>query len=363
MYETFYGLRERPFDLISDSRFMLLTSKHREALSAVKYGISGRKGLTLLIGEAGTGKTTVIRKALDDFQTDGHRVAYLSNPTLTLGEFVEWLAVEFDLSEAAKTSKARFLRELTALLTEGREAGRLTGLVFDEAQGLPTALLEEIRLLSNIETPTEKLFPVVLAGQPELVDRLNEPTLRQLKQRVALRSTLMPLEASEVAAYLAGRIQRAGGTPSQLFSREAVLAVAEHARGIPRVISVICDNALIHGLALERRPVTREIIEEVCHVLDLGRTAFKEKDAHSDANVRAPRAEVSLEMVDVTSTSADLEPRPAAANIVLDHVRTYNPGANGTQPRSASDLFRYFGGLRRFPWWARSAPDVRSNSG
>ena len=279
MYETFYGLRERPFDLISDSRFMLLTSKHREALSAVKYGISARKGLTLLIGEAGTGKTTVIRKALDEFQTDGHQIAYLSNPTLTHGEFIEWLAVELDLSEAAKISKARFLRELTTVLTESRQAGRLTGLIFDEAQSLPTALLEEIRLLSNIETPTEKLFPVVLAGQPELVDRLNEPTLRQLKQRVALRSTLMPLDASEISAYLAGRIQRAGGTPSQLFSREAVLAIAEHARGIPRVISVICDNALIHGLALGRRPVTREIIEEVCHNLDLGKTAAMENDA------------------------------------------------------------------------------------
>jgi general secretion pathway protein A len=363
MYERFYGLRERPFDLISDSRFMLLTSKHREALSALKYGISGRKGLTLLIGEAGTGKTTVIRKALDDFQADGHRIGYLSNPTLTLGEFIEWLAVEFDLSEAAKTSKSRFLRELTTVLTETREAGRLTGLVFDEAQSLPTRLLEEIRLLSNIETPTEKLFPVVLAGQPELVDRLNEPTLRQLKQRVAIRSALMPLEGPEVAAYVAARIQRAGGTPAQLFSQEAVLAIAELARGIPRVISVICDNALIHGLALGRRPVTRDIVEEVCSILDLRRVAAEEKKPDFFVERSTPTAGVSLEMVEAGRLASSVASKLPAANIAGESDSGSSTGESGPQPQSGHDLFMRLGSRRRLPWWARPFPGVRSNSG
>ncbi len=361
MYETFYGLRERPFDLISDSRFMLLTSKHREALSALNYGISGRKGVTLLIGEAGTGKTTVIRKALEDFQADGHRIGYLSNSTLTLGEFIEWLAVEFGLSEAARTSKARFLRELTTVLIETREAGRLTGLVFDEAQSLPTPLLEEIRLLSNIETPTEKLFPVVLAGQPELADRLNEPTLRQLKQRVALRSTLMPLEGPEVAAYMAARIQRAGGTPAQLFSQEAVLAIAELAKGIPRVISVICDNALIHGLALGRRPITRDIVEEVCGILDIRRMGAEDKKPDFFVERGAPGAGVSLEVIDATRLTPKIQPKLPAGNIAPEPVS--GAGASERQSRTDPDLFKGFGSRRRLFWWARPFSGARSNSG
>lgn len=265
---------------------------------------------------------------------------------------MEWLAVEFNLSEAATKSKARFLRELTEVLTQLRQAGRLTGLVFDEAQSLPTPLLEEIRLLSNIETPTEKLFPVVLAGQPELVDRLNEPTLRQLKQRIALRSILMPLEGSEVAAYLAGRIQRAGGTPSQLFTREAVLAIGEFARGIPRVISVICDNALIHGLALERRPVTRDIIEEVCQVLDL-RSAARENNG--GFSMEGPRGGVSLQTIDVTGTTAGVQPEPSAT-AAPDPVRE---SGHDREPRTATDLFRHFSHRR----WTRVPSGARSNSG
>jgi general secretion pathway protein A len=354
MYETFYGLRERPFDLISDSRFMLLTSKHREALSTLKYGICGRKGLTVLIGEAGTGKTTVIRKALEEFEADGHQIGYLSNPTLTLKEFIEWLSVEFRLSEEATSSKARFLRELTTVLTQHREAGRLTGLVVDEAQSLPNTLLEEIRLLSNIETDTEKLFPVVLAGQPELVHRLNDPTMRQLKQRVALRCTLMRLEGSEVASYMAGRIQRAGGAPAELFTREAVLAIAEFAKGIPRVISVICDNALIHGLALGRRPVSRDIVEEVCGVLDLRKAAETPK-AYSSVEPGAQRNDISLEVVDANPlTNAEL---PLSASRITGN-QSSESGTTGEQ-QGEPDRATRFGSRSRFFWWARSVSGVR----
>jgi general secretion pathway protein A len=352
MYETFYGLRERPFDLISDSRFMLLTSKHREALSALKYGIAGRKGLTLLIGEAGTGKTTVIRKALDEFQADEHQVGYLSNPTLKLGEFIEWLAVEFKLSDAATASKARFLRELTETLGAHREAGHQTGLIVDEAQSLPTPLLEEIRLLSNIETPTEKLFPVVLAAQPEIVERLNEPGLRQLKQRIALRSTLLPLEGPEVAAYLAGRIQRAGGTPAQLFTREAVMAIAEFGKGIPRVISVICDNALIHGLALGRRPVSRDIIEEVCNGLDLKKIAADGSTSHWSPEVPVKRTDISLEVVETPRAA-----QPAFSS-GRDQIRPIE-ATEASEPETRTDRFNRLAPRSRFLWWSRSVSGVR----
>lgn len=357
MYESFYGLRERPFDLISDSRFMLLTSKHREVLSALKYGIFGRKGLTLVVGEAGTGKTTVIRKALSDFHNDGgHRIGYLSNPTLTLGEFIEWLVVEYELSPGSALSKARFLRELTTRLTEQREAGRLAGLIVDEAQSLPLPLLEEIRLLSNIETPTEKLFPVVLAGQPELVDRLNAPNLRQLKQRIALRSTLMPLDSNEVAAYLAGRIERAGGTPAKLFTREAVAAITEHSRGIPRVISVIADNALIHGLALAQQPVTREIVEEICRMLDLrDSTGQAPNDFPSETGTLSKG--VALETVDVSSLGLTADAaRLSVASEVASGTDTVAPVADGKP-----ELFGQVAPRSRFLWWSRSG--VRGNVG
>jgi general secretion pathway protein A len=162
------------------------------------------------------------------------------------------------------------LRELDQLLRTRLTGGVSSALLIDEAQSLPHELLEEIRLLANMETPNDKLLPVVLAGQPELGDRLNEPALRQLKQRVALRCDLMPLQLQETAAYIHSRLQRAGGRSSEIFTREAVVAIHEGARGIPRSVSVICDNALISGFAADRKPVDEDIVFEVCRDLDFG---------------------------------------------------------------------------------------------
>ena len=161
------------------------------------------------------------------------------------------------------------LEQLERSLRDRRARGEITALVIDEAQSLSVELLEEVRLLANIETPTEKLLPLVLAGQPELADRLNDPALRQLKQRVALRCELNPLELSETAAYIASRIRTAGGEASKLFTREAVVLIHEFSEGIPRTISVMCDNALLGGMALGRQPVDREIVNEVCRDFDL----------------------------------------------------------------------------------------------
>src|SRR4029077_7764883 len=185
---------ERPFDLTPNPRFLYLTGRHREALSNLRYGVEGRKGVTLLIGEAGTVKTTVRRAALEEQQGRLIHAVTVSNPALTRPEFFEFLAASFELSQNAANSKSRFLFELTRLVKEQREAGIVTALMIDESQSLSDELLEEIRLLANIETTTEKLLPVVLIGQPELADRLNQPNLRQLKQRVALRCVLTPLD-------------------------------------------------------------------------------------------------------------------------------------------------------------------------
>jgi len=268
MYETFYGLRERPFDLTSNPRFLFLTPGHREALSTLQYGLTARRGITLLVGEAGTGKTTLIRAAMAQMATAHTAVAYLNNPTLTRQEFFEFLARSFRLGNDAGSSKACLLDRLYALGLELRRAGGMTALIVDEAQSIPDELLEEIRLLSNLETNSDKLLPIVLAGQPELADRLNGLSLRQLKQRVALRCQIPPLDLRETAAYIAKRIRIAGGESTQIFTREAVRAVFERSGGIPRTISVLCDNALVTGFALERRPVDAEVVAEVAHEFD-----------------------------------------------------------------------------------------------
>jgi general secretion pathway protein A len=269
MYEAFYGFRERPFDLTPNPRFLLLTGKHREALSNLQYGLTSRRGLTLLVGEAGTGKTTLIRAVIQDYKKQGAIIAYLNNPTLSRSEFYEFLTGAFGFGAKTVTSKTALLGELGAVLERRRASDLMTSLVIDEAQALPDELLEEVRLLANIETATDKLLPIVLAGQPELADRLNQISLRQLKQRVALRCELAALDAKETAEYIAGRIRVAGGNSVMVFTRQAVDTIFERSGGIPRLISVICDNALISGFAADRRPVGRDVVEDVCRDFDL----------------------------------------------------------------------------------------------
>jgi general secretion pathway protein A len=272
MYEAFYGLKERPFELVPNPRFLFLTSRQREALSNLQYGLTTARGLTLLIGEAGTGKTTLVQAALADPAAAGVRVVLMSNPTLTRAEFYEFLARAFALTEAAGASKTRFLFELRRELQERHKAGILSALVIDEAQSIPYELLEEIRLLSNIETTTTKLLNVILAGQPELSDRLNDTSLRQLKQRISLRCQLKPMELNETASYIAGRLRIAGGRPELIFTREAVGAVFQSSGGLPRTVNVICDNALIGGFAAQVKPINAAFVDDVCRDFDIRQT-------------------------------------------------------------------------------------------
>jgi type II secretory pathway predicted ATPase ExeA len=278
MYQRFYGLRELPFELTPNPRYLYLTARHREALSNLQYGLFSAKAVTMLIGEAGTGKTTLLRAALESDSCRNVRCVYLNNPALTRGEFVEILARRFELSADAALSKAAMLGELEQVLHERRAKSEITALVIDEAQTLSAELLEEIRLLANIETPTEKLLPLVLAGQPELGERMEDPCLRQLKQRVALRCDVSPFTLPETAAYISSRIRTAGGEASRLFTREAVTLIHECSRGIPRTINVVCDNALVTGLALNRHPVDREMVLEVSRDFALLRETAHEAD-------------------------------------------------------------------------------------
>jgi general secretion pathway protein A len=269
MYQQFFGLRELPFDLNPDPRYLLLTRRHREALANLEYGITSRKTLTVLVGDAGTGKTTVVRAALQSEACRAVRTLYLSNPALTREEFLDFLASGFSLGLEAAESKAVLLQRLEEELLERRRLRVITALVIDEAQSMPIELLEEVRLLANIETSTEKLLPLVLIGQPELADRLNEPALRQLKQRVALRCMLGRLNRDETDAYVTGRLNVAGANGRKLFTDEAIDLIHLHSSGIPRTISVICDNALVSAFAMQQKRVGGSIIREVCEDFDL----------------------------------------------------------------------------------------------
>ncbi len=327
MYKDFYGLRELPFELTPNPRYLYLTRSHHEALSNLQYGLSAGKALTLLVGEAGTGKTTLLRAAVASEWCRHVRCVCVNNPTLTRDEFIEVLARAFDLGPQASRSKTTLLAEIEQLLRERGSRGETTALVVDEAQSLSAELLEEIRLLSNLETATEKLLPLVLAGQPELSARLEEPGLRQLKQRVALRCELTPFGLKETAGYIASRIRTAGGEASRMFTKEAVMLVHECSHGVPRMVNVMCDNALVNGFALGRRPVDRAI------VLDVSRDFRLSKQGDEG----------------LTPETAGAQNGQAAPSVKVDsegkapHAVTWSPGAEqASRPRR----FAFFGSRR-----------------
>lgn len=269
LYAEFFGLDKAPFDLTPNPSFLFLTRQQAEALGNLRYALTSSRGFALIIGEAGTGKTTLVRAALERIGETASRYVVVNNPTLARSEFYELLAQGFDLSEAARHSKTQFLKELQAQIEERHARGGITGLVIDEAQSLPDELLEEVRLLGNIETATAKLLNVVMCGQPELAERLNDPSLKQFKQRLALRCELRALNLGETASYISGRLRIAGGSPKDIFTRDAVVAIHEASGGIPRVINVIADNALIGAFAAQTKPVSVEIVDDVCRDFDV----------------------------------------------------------------------------------------------
>jgi general secretion pathway protein A len=323
MYGAYYGLKESPFDLTPNTRFLFLSARQREALGNLRYALGSSKGFTLILGDAGTGKTTLVRAALSELGDTPYRYVLVSNPTLGRAEFYEFLARSFGLSEEARTSKTRFLLELEQDVEARFAAGGLTGLIIDEAQSMPHELLEEIRLLGNIETSTTKLLNIVLIGQPELADRLNDDSLRQLKQRVALRCELKPLTLSETTIYIAGRLRIAGGTPEKIFTHEAVVRIHQAAAGIPRTINVVCDNALIGGFAAQAKPVTVALVEDVCRDFDLQAGLPNAKPFAPEAVAAPPPA---------AEAPAKPSPRAAAAR----------PAAARPEPDMRKRIFNFF---------------------
>ena len=304
MYETFFGLRERPFDLTPNPRFMYFSPRHTEALVNLEFGIESRKGVVVLTGEAGMGKTTVLRAAIAKQRDHEVRCVYLNNPLLTRAEFLEFLANALQLSPAAERSKTRLVAELSSRLTEERERGATVVLLVDEAQSLSNELLEELRMLTNIETHSEKLVTLVLVGQPQLTERLNDERLGQLKQRVELRCTLVPFDLAETVMYIRNRVRIAGGDAVKMFTRDAIQLIHERSRGIPRSISVICENALVGAFAENQKPVTRALVQEVCDEFDLSPEVPPDITDEDDGEAPKPPAQQSIEPTTVTTPTA-----------------------------------------------------------
>jgi len=271
MYKTFYSLKRNPFEITPDPSFLFATRRHNEALAALYYGVRRHKGFVVLTGEVGTGKTLLLRCLLQLLkQSDDVKYAYVFNGRLSPLEFLQYIAGDLGLPAAGK-NKSELLLQLAGYVVARGEKKLTTVLVVDEAHHLSTDILEEIRLLTNLETADEKLLQILLVGQPELDEKLDSVELRQLKQRIALRSHLLALDLNETKGYIERRLQLAGSpNPSSLFPQETVAAIHRHARGIPRLINTICENALIAAYARQAASVAPDIIDGIAKDFRLG---------------------------------------------------------------------------------------------
>ncbi|MGH9350591.1 MAG: ExeA family protein, partial [Terriglobia bacterium] len=267
MYKGFFGLERGPFEISPDPRFLYPTARHYEALANLYYAIRERKGFVVLTGEVGTGKTLLVRCLLEKLAKQRVKYAYVFSPTLTPVELLRYIAADLGLHIDWK-DKSDLLLGLSRFLIRQNEEGLTTVLVIDEAHLLSKEVLEEARLLNNLETPRGKLLQIALVGQPELDEKLDSPDLRQLKQRVAFRCHLQPLNFEETQEYIAWRLKRAGanGRPPQ-FPANALEAIYGYSRGYPRLINAICENALISAYAKGTRTVSAPLIAEACRDL------------------------------------------------------------------------------------------------
>jgi general secretion pathway protein A len=269
VYEDSYGLQQKPFGIAPDPQFLFLTSQHREAATGLIYAILKHRGLMTLTGEAGTGKTTVIQAVLKALDAASAQVANMPVPTLSPSEFLEFILLQFGLLNTARSNKAERLLVFERFLLKANDENRTVLLIVDEAHKLSKELLEEIRLLTNYNTSYGCLIQVVLAGQPELDQILRDSDMAQLKQRVAYRFTLRPLDPNEVKEYVSYRWKRAGGNSEPPFEEAALEAVARFSGGIPRLINAICDNSLMMAFAEGAAAVSSPTVQAVAQELDL----------------------------------------------------------------------------------------------
>src|SRR6204780_335175 len=283
MNNAFFGFSESPFSLSPDPAFFYRSEQHEEALANLVYGVQARKGFIVLSGEVGTGKTTMLECLRDYLEAQYIEFAFIFNSRINPEQFFEMIPYDLNLP-CARTSKTEVLFALNQLLVEQAQLGRTVVLIVDEAHNLDWEVLEEIRLLGNLENRNGKLLQIVLAGQPELDRKLDAPNLRQLKQRIALRGNLQPLTLRDAVEYIESGLERAGVAEQDIFSEERMAEIHVRAQGIPRVINAICDNLLLTAFALETRTCNTDMLDEVCKDMRLEWPGSRRIRARSSSN-------------------------------------------------------------------------------
>jgi len=269
MYKEFYGLRANPFNVNPDPRYLFLTRHTEEALACLTYGIQSRKGFVLLTGEVGTGKTTLINKLLEWLRLQQVATAFVFNSRLNTTQFLDYMMADFGIACDSK-AKSQILLRLYNWLLDRYRAGETAVLIVDEAQNLTDEVLEEIRMLTNLETFTEKLLQIVLVGQPELEQKLKQPQLRQLRQRLTLRAKTHALTLEETKAYVQQRLRIAGSNGQDIFDPESLVAIHRHSSGIPRVINLLCEHCLVSAFVDQQKVIVPAVVDGVARDFDLG---------------------------------------------------------------------------------------------
>jgi len=272
MYCTFYGFRESPFTITPNPRFLFMSTQHREAFAHLIYAVESRAGFIELTGEVGTGKTTLLRTFLNRLDSEGHRTALIFNPCLSSLELLTSINREFGLPWE-NGSRMELLQELNSFLLEQKAAGRSVVLVMDEAQNLSAEVLEQLRLISNLETETDKLIQIVLSGQPELLSILARDDLRQLNQRITVRYHLLPMGFDSTRRYIDHRMELAGRFRAAEFTNAALKRVFRFSGGVPRLVNIVCDRALLIGYSEEDRVISGAMVAQAVSEL-LGRAPY-----------------------------------------------------------------------------------------
>lgn len=262
MYRDFFGLSEKPFTITPNPHFVFLSSIHREAFARLLYGVDSHAGFIALTGEVGTGKTTMLRTLLTQLDSDKYSSALILNPCLSAEQLLAGVCSEFGIVPAEQNSSA-YLEALNYFLIEQNSSGKTVILVIDEAQNLEPAVLEQIRLISNLETERDKLIQIIMAGQPELNAVLRRHDLRQLDQRITVRCRLTPMRLEETGHYIKHRLEISGNRNPELFSRAAVKRIHQFSSGIPRLINVLCEQALVMAWTREARQISPLLVGEV----------------------------------------------------------------------------------------------------
>jgi len=337
IYNEYFGFKEAPFSLTPDPEFLFLSSVHREALAYLRYGLREKKGFVLITGEVGSGKTTLLRSLLKDVHRE-IRTALIINPRVEFAELMHAIFTDLEVDlEGPLTTKTEQLDAFYEYLLEQHEVGRNVVLIFDEAQHLSLPLLEEIRLLSNFETPKEKLLQIIFVGQPELRQKLALPQLRQLRQRISVRYHINPLNMQEIAEYIKHRLQVAGRNDSELFSPKAIDAIYEFSGGTPRLVNVICDAALLAGFADGKDRIDAALMQETLkehHLYDQGVPDTQPAVAPTQPAPAAADTELLFDLAKtVLRLQGEVTERSSELAGAMDRLRQQTEAAQSAVPR------------------------------